>query len=56
MVSALIRWHMVLHFFKNWQQKTIDKYEKEFASHKRLKDIDFYNALKILHEGDKNAH
>lgn len=56
LVAALIRWHMVLHFFKDWQQKTIDKYEREFTSHKRLMDIDFYNALKILHEGDKNSH
>jgi predicted kinase len=56
LVAALIRWHMVLHFYKDWLPKTIEKYEKEFASHKYLKEVDFYNALKILHEGDKNAH
>lgn len=56
LVAALIRWHMVLHFFKDWAQKTVDKYEKEFTSHKYLEKTEFYNALKILHEGDKNAH
>ena len=56
LVSALIRWHMVLHFFKDWEQKTIDKYEKEFTTHKYLREMEFYKALKILHEGDKNAH
>jgi hypothetical protein len=55
-VAALIRWHMVLHFFKDWEQKTIEKYEKEFTSHKWLQEMEFYKALKILHEGDKNAH
>ena len=47
---------MVLHFFKDWKQKTIDKYEKEFTEHKFLKEMEFYKALKILHKGDKNAH
>jgi hypothetical protein len=56
LVAALIRYHMVLHFFKDWKQKTIDKYEKEFTSHKYLKEMKFYEALKILHEGDKKAH
>ncbi len=56
LVAALIRYHMVLHFFKDWKQKTIDKYEKEFTEHKWLKEINFYDALKILHEGDKNSH
>ena len=56
LVSALIRWHMVLHFFKDWEQKTIDKYEKEFTEHKFLKEMEFYKALKLLNEGDKNAH
>ena len=55
-VAALIRWHMVLHFFKDWKPKTIEKYEKEFTSHKWLNEMEFYKALKILHEGDKNAH
>lgn len=55
-VAALIRWHMVLHFFKDWKPKTIAKYEKEFTENEYLQQIDFYNALKILHEGDKNAH
>lgn len=55
-VAALIRWHMVLHFFKNWNQKTVDKYEREFTSGKYLEEIDFYKCLKLLHEGDKNAH
>ena len=56
LIAALIRWHMVLHFFKDWKPKTIDKYEKEFTVHKYLEEIKFYDALKILHEGDKNAH
>ena len=47
---------MVLHFFKDWKAKTVEKYEKEFTEHEYLKQIDFYNALKILHEGDKKAH
>ena len=55
-VAALIRWHMVLHFFKDWEQKTIDKYEKEFTEHHYLQDMKFYDALKILHEGDVYAH
>lgn len=56
LVAALIRYHMVLHFFKDWKPKTIEKYEKEFTSHKWLNEMEFYKALKILHEGDKNAH
>jgi hypothetical protein len=56
LVAALIRYHMVLHFFKDWKQKTVDKYEKEFTEHHYLKDMEFYEALKILHEGDKSAH
>ena len=55
-VAALVRWHMVLHFFKDWEQKTIDKYEKEFTTHHYLKEMQFYEALKLLNEGDKNAH
>jgi predicted kinase len=56
LVAAFIRYHMVLHFFKDWKQKTVDKYEKEFTEHHYLKDMEFYEALKILHEGDKRAH
>ena len=56
LVAALIRYHMILHFFKDWKPKTIEKYEKEFTSHKWLNEMEFYKALKILHEGDKNAH
>lgn len=56
LIAALIRWHMILHFFKDWKQATINKYEKEFTSHKYLQEMEFYKALKILHEGDKNAH
>lgn len=56
LIAALIRWHMILHFFKDWEQKTIDKYEKEFTTHKWLNEMDFYKALKLLNEGDKNAH
>ena len=28
-VAALIRFHMVLHFFKDWKARTVEKYEKE---------------------------
>ena len=56
LVAALINYHMMLHFFKDWKPKTIDKYEKELTSHKWLNEMEFYKALKILHEGDKNAH
>ena len=56
LIAALIRWHMVLHFFKDWKQTTIDKYEKEFTENKYLQEIGFYNDLKLLHEGDKSAH
>lgn len=56
LVAALIRYHMVLHFFKDWKQRTVDKYEKEFVEHEYLQLIKFYDALKILHEGDKKAH
>lgn len=54
--AALIRWHMILHFSKNWKQKTIEKYLKEFTSDERLKEMQFYKALELLHEGDRNAH
>lgn len=56
LIAALVRYHMILHFFKDWQQKTIDKYEKEFTMHRYLQELQFYTALKILHEGDKRAH
>lgn len=56
LVAILIRYHMILHFFKDWKQKTIDKYEKEFTENRYLQEIEFYKALKILHEGDKSAH
>ena len=56
LVAALIRYHMILHFFKDWKQKTIEKYEQEFIDHEYLQLIKFYDALKILHEGDKKAH
>ena len=55
-VAALIRYHMIPHFFKDWNQKTIDKYEKEFVENTILSNMEFYSALKILHEGDKSAH
>ena len=56
LVAALIRYHMVLHFFKDWKDRTVEKYEKEFVEHEYLQLIKFYDALKILHEGDKKAH
>ena len=56
LVAALIRYHMVLHFFDDWKPKTVDKYEKEFTEHEYIQQIKFYDALKILHEGDKKAH
>ena len=55
-VCALIRWHMIMHFQKDWNVKTIDKYEKEFTENKYLKKIKFYEMLHILHEGDRFAH
>lgn len=55
-VAALIRYHMILHFFKDWQTKTIAKYEKEFNTSEYLKTVKFYEALKVLHAGDKAAH
>ena len=56
LVAALIRYHMVLHFFKDWKPRTVEKYENEFVEHEYLQLIKFYDALKILHEGDKKAH
>ena len=56
LIAALVRYHMILHFFKDWRQKTVDKYEKEFTMHRYLQEMQFYTALKILHEGDKRAH
>jgi hypothetical protein len=47
---------MVLHFFKDWKPKTVEKYEREFTSNQYLQDMEFYKALKLLHEGDKTAH
>lgn len=56
LVAALIRYHMILHFFKDWKPRTVEKYENEFVEHEYLQLIKFYDALKILHEGDKKAH
>lgn len=56
LIAALIRWHMISHFFKDWEQKTIDKYTKEFTENKYLKEIEFFKALQVLHKGDKEAH
>ena len=56
LVAALIRWHMVPHFFKDWKQKTIDKYIKEFTGHKYLREMDFYGSLMLLNKADKEAH
>lgn len=56
LVAALIRWHMVLHFFKDWKPKTIEKYVNEFTCTNWLNEQEFYKALQILHEGDKQAH
>lgn len=50
-VAALIRWHMILHHFKSWEQKTIDKYTNEFIN----LDDDFWNNLKLLNEADNHA-
>lgn len=55
-VCALIRWHMILHFYEDWNKNTKEKYEKEFTEHQYLKDIKFYEMLHILYEGDKEAH
>ena len=55
-ISALIRWHMILHFSKDWNEKTKIKYEKEFTEHEYLKNIQFYDMLKLLYEADVNAH
>ena len=55
-VCALIRWHMIMHFQKDWKEQTIDKYEKEFTESTYLKKIKFYEMLQILHEGDRLAH
>ena len=55
-VCALIRWHMLLHFSKDWQEKTKRKYEKEFTDNSYLKHIKFYEMLHILYEGDRQAH
>ena len=54
LVAALIRWHMILHFFKDWNKETIEKYEREFTKTEYLKE--FYKALKLLNKGDKEAH
>lgn len=55
-VSAYIRWHMLMYFYKNWEQKTIDKYIKEFTSCDKLSNIDFYSNLEKLHNADLSAH
>lgn len=54
-VSALIRWHMLLHFFKDWEQKTRDKYFKEFNC-EALSATKFWEALQMLYSADKQAH
>ena len=51
-VSALICWHMLMHFFKNWKDKTKKKYEDMFLQC----DKDFWHNLKILNEGDVYGH
>lgn len=55
-VCALIRWHMILHFNKDWKVSTMQKYEKEFTENEYLKQIEFYDMLHVLHEGDLHAH
>lgn len=55
-IAALIRWHMILHFSKDWSAKTKAKYEKEFTENEYLKNIQFYDMLKLLYEADVNAH
>ena len=56
LIAALIRWHMILYFFKDWEDKTIDKYIREFTSDKISPVYNFYDLLKLINEGDKNAH
>lgn len=55
-ICALIRWHMLLHFSKDWTEKTKAKYEKEFTENEYLNKIKFYEMLHILYEGDRLAH
>lgn len=51
-ISALIRWHMIMHHFKSWKDKTINRYTREFEN---LED-DFWDNLKVLYEADVSAH
>lgn len=51
-VSALIQYHMVMHFMTKWKDKTIQRYREMFEF---LPD-NFWNNLKLLHEADCNAH
>ena len=55
-VAALIRWHMLLHFKKDWNEKTYLKYKKEFSDNEYLTSIDFWDALNLLHKADVEAH
>lgn len=55
-VCALIRWHMILHFSKDWKEKTVQKYENEFTGNDYLDYIKFYEMLHIMYEGDREAH
>lgn len=51
-VSALIRWHMIMHHYSKWEEKTIERYDNEFGS---LPD-DFYSNLQLLYFADTHAH
>jgi hypothetical protein len=55
-VAALIRWHMIPFFFKDWGEKTVNKYIAELTTDERLKDKMFWEALQILHKCDVSAH
>ena len=47
-VAALIQYHMIMHFMKNWKPSTVKKYENIFQP---LSD-NFWDNLKLLNEAD----
>jgi predicted kinase len=55
-VAALIRWHMILHFFKDWKPETQKRYVDRFSKGLYFEYTDFWLNLQILHEGDRYAH
>ena len=56
-ISALVRWHMLLHLWNDWPEKTREKYKEEFNNEYMKENApNFWHNLELLHKGDTEAH